>query len=64
MYLKSLILFIINNISSAMNSDKALMDLVHVEVGVLFLTLSICTNEWLIFGQKYSPHKVQVIVLN
>jgi len=52
MYLKSFILFTINSISSAMNNDKALMDLVHVEVGVLFLTLGICTNDWLIFGQK------------
>jgi hypothetical protein len=39
MYLKSFILFTINSISSAMNNDKALMDLVHVEVGVLFLNI-------------------------
>jgi hypothetical protein len=52
MYLKNLILFTINSISSVMNSDKALMDLVHVEVGVLFLTLGICTNEWLILDKK------------
>jgi hypothetical protein len=25
---------------------------------------SICTNEWLIFGQKNIPHKIHVIVLN
>jgi hypothetical protein len=29
-----------------------------------FVIKVICTNEWFIFGQKNSPHKVHVIVLN